>query len=155
MYRAGKWTPKIDLTIRMVLAARRWRALVDERLRTIDQSAARMEALGAILNSSTLSAQVDIARRLRIEGPTLTRMLDSLESDGLVERLPDPNDRRTKLLRITPQGEEVLEQIFEITDALRARLLAGLGPDTVALLNDILGDLLARLDNGLPEDDAT
>ena len=47
-----------------------------------------MEALAAIINSPSLSAQVDIAKRLRIEGPTMTRMLDTLEADGLVERLP-------------------------------------------------------------------
>jgi MarR family transcriptional regulator for hemolysin len=152
-YRSGTWTPEIDFTIRVVLAARRWRALVDERLRGIDQSSARMEALGTILNSPKLSAQVDVARRLRIEGPTLTRMLDSLERDGLVERMPDPNDRRTKLLQITPQGEEVLEKIFEITDVLRARLLAGVSSEMIALLNGFLGEMIERLDEGLPGKD--
>jgi MarR family transcriptional regulator for hemolysin len=112
-----------------------------------------MEALGTILNSPKLSAQVDVARRLRIEGPTLTRMLDSLERDGLVERMPDPNDRRTKLLQITPQGEEVLEKIFEITDVLRARLLAGVSSEMIALLNGFLGEMIERLDEGLPGKD--
>ena len=109
IYSQGGTTRDIRLTVNLVIVARRWRSLLDERLRAIGQSAARMEAMGAIINSPSLSAQVDIAKRLRIEGPTMTRMLDTLEADGLVERLPDPADRRTKQLRLTAEGERAAE----------------------------------------------
>lgn len=151
IYRDGGTTDDIRLTIQLVIVARRWRGLLDENLRTIGQSAARMEALGAIMNSPSLSAQVDIARRLRIEGPTMTRMLDTLEKDGLVERLPDPTDRRTKQLRLTPDGEKVLEQIFVIADNLRDRLLDGIPEDEIEVGNRFLSRLSRRLDAGLPE----
>jgi len=150
-YRELSRTPEIRLTAYMVLAARRWRALLDDRLRPIDQSSARMEAMGAILSSPPLSPQVDIARRLRIEGPTLTRMLDSLEKDRLVERLPDPSDRRTKQLRLTDEGEDALAGIFEIVDELRARLLQGVPKETIEQVNNFFAELLIRLDAGLPE----
>ena len=151
IYRAGGTTADIRLTINLVLVARRWRALLDERLRATGQSAARMEAMAAILNSPSLSAQVDIAKRLRIEGPTMTRMLDTLENDGLVERLPDPGDRRTKQLRLTAAGEAALEEIFAIADALRDRLLEGVPAAKVEELNAFLGMLTDRLDAGLPD----
>jgi MarR family transcriptional regulator for hemolysin len=151
IYRAGGTTRDIRLTVQLVIAARRWRSLLDERLRQIGQSAARMEALAAIMNSPSLSAQVDIARRLRIEGPTMTRMLDTLEADGLVERLPDPSDRRTKQLRLTAEGEAVLRDIFAVADELRDRLLDGLPGETIDALNENLGTLIARLDTGLSE----
>lgn len=151
IYRAGGTTGDIRLTINLVLVARRWRALLDERLRAIGQSAARMEAMAAIMNSPSLSAQVDIARRLRIEGPTMTRMLDTLENDGLVERLPDPADRRTKQLRLTAAGEAALEEIFSVADELRDRLLEGVPAAKVEELNEFLGTLTERLDAGLPE----
>lgn len=150
LYREGRTTRDIRLTINLVIVARRWRSLLDERLRLIGQSAARMEALGAIINSPSLSAQVDIARRLRIEGPTMTRMLDTLEADGLVERLPDPSDRRTKQLRLTPAGEAALEAIFTIVDELRERLLEGVPEGQMDQLNEFLGMLTGRLDAGLP-----
>lgn len=149
IYREGGTTREIRLTVQLVLAARRWRSLLDERLRVLGQSSARMEALAAIINSPPLSAQVDIAKRLKIEGPTMTRMLDTLESDGLVERLPDPADRRSKLLRLTPQGERVLEDIFEIADELRERLLDGVPAEKAEELNELLGMLIGRLDSGL------
>jgi MarR family transcriptional regulator for hemolysin len=80
-------------------------------------------------------------------------MIDTLEKDGLVERLPDPNDRRTKLPRVTTEGEAALRRIFAVTDPLRARLLEGLSPATIDGLNATLRDLLARLDKGLPDEE--
>jgi MarR family transcriptional regulator, transcriptional regulator for hemolysin len=150
IYRAGGTTPEIRLTINLVIAARKWRALTDERLRLVGQSSARMEALAAIMNSPWPSSQIDIAKRLRIEGPTMTRMLDTLEADGLVERIADPTDRRSKHLRLTAQGEAVLEEIFGIVDGLRARLIAGLAPEQIDALNSTLVTLTGRLDSGLP-----
>ena len=151
IYREGGTTRDIRVTVNLVLVARRWRSLLDERLRLIGQSSARMEALAAIINSPSLSAQVDIAKRLRIEGPTMTRMLDTLEADGLVERLSDPADRRTKQLRLTAAGEKVLEEVFAIADELRNRLLAGVAPEAMDELNTFLVMLTERLDAGLPE----
>lgn len=153
IYRQGGTTQAIKLTVRLVLVARRWRSLLDEHLRQIGQSTARKEAMSAIINSPSPSAQVDIARRLRIEGPTMTRMLDTLEKDGLVQRLPDPNDRRTKQLRVTPDGEAALEDIFAISDVLRARLLADVPEEKIEELSDFLMLLIERLDEGLPEPD--
>ncbi len=151
IYRQGGTTREIRVTVNLVLVARRWRSLLDERLRAIGQSSARMEALAAIVNSPWPSAQVDIAKRLRIEGPTMTRMLDTLEADGLVERLPDPTDRRSKQLRLTPAGEAALAEIFEVADALRERLLREIPPDKMDELNELLIRLTERLDAGLPE----
>jgi MarR family transcriptional regulator for hemolysin len=153
IYRAGGFTPEIQLTVLLVLVARKWRSLLDEKLRPSGQSSARMEALSAILNSPDRRAQVDIARRLRIEGPTLTRMLDALEKDGLVERQPDPRDGRSKQLQVTGEGEAALEDIFAVADLFRARLLEGVDAETLRTVSDFLAGLLERLDAGLPGDE--
>ena len=47
VYRDGGVTREIRLTINMVIVARRWRSLLDDRLRMVGQSSARMEALAA------------------------------------------------------------------------------------------------------------
>lgn len=150
-YLEGRVTPEIRMTVHLVLAARRWRSLLDEKLRPIDQSAARMEAMAAIISSPPLSPQVDIAKRLRIEGPTLTRMLDALEKDSMVERLPDRRDRRTKQLRVTDEGKQALEQIFGVADELRARLFDGYSEEELNTINAFLLEIVSRLDAGLPE----
>lgn len=153
IYREGGSTREIRFTVQLVLVARRWRALLDERLRPIDQSSARMEAMSAIMNTPGPSSQIDIAKRLRIEGPTMTRMIDALSRDGLVERTQPPTDRRTKYLSVTPKGYEVLEEIFDLVDILRARLLSGLSDEQIEDLNRILFDMLLKLDDGLPPQD--
>jgi MarR family transcriptional regulator for hemolysin len=152
IYRDKGTTPEIRLTVQLVLAARRWRALLDEKLRPIRQSSARMEAMSAIINAPVPSSQIDIAKRLRIEGPTMTRMIDALDKDGLVERRPAPGDRRTKHLALTAKGEAALEEIFAIADPLRERLLHGYPPERIAELTQVFSTLLEKLDTGLPDD---
>jgi MarR family transcriptional regulator for hemolysin len=142
--------PKFLLTMQMVLAARRWRSLLDDRLRPLGHSAPRMEAMSTIAHSPQLSAQVDIAKRIGIEGPTLTRMLDLLEADGLVERLPDPSDRRANRIKLTPKGGEALAEINAVANDLRTHLLARFDADTIDKTNLFLAQLLDCFDNGIP-----
>src|SRR6478752_5772712 len=108
---------ELAFAIRTVLVARRYRALLDDRLRPLGHGTARMEALSAISALPKLSPQTAIAKRIGIEGPTLTRMLDTLEAEGLVVRLADPSDRRTKLIQLTPAGGEALAEIVMVADA--------------------------------------
>ena len=51
-------------------------------------------------------AQQELARAVGIEGPTLTRHLDTLEQAGLVVRRRDPDDRRTVKVELTQKGRE-------------------------------------------------
>nr|WP_237437776.1 MarR family transcriptional regulator [Altericroceibacterium endophyticum] len=133
-----------------VIVGRRWRAIVDEHLRANRQSSARLEVLATILVAPPLSPQVEIARRMRIEGPTLTRLLDSLQNEGFIERLPDPKDKRNRLLGLTPAGTAALEEMLAITDRLRERLVAGLSDNTKTVIVTAMEEMLDRLDAGLP-----
>ena len=147
-YQNGGTTLELQLTILIVLTARRWRSLADEKLRSINQSSARMEAMAAILNSPALSSQVEIAKRLRIEGPTITRMIDTLQKDELVERVPHPTDRRTKQLRLTAEGEERLHEVFDLMDPLREQLFEGFTREELEQHFKFLQRLMDRLDSG-------
>jgi DNA-binding MarR family transcriptional regulator len=76
-------------------------------------------------------AQLDVLRRLQAQGPTrmsrlaemlnceasnLTGLVDKLENRGMVERRVDPEDRRIRVLAVTPEGERVGHQAwFELT----------------------------------------
>jgi MarR family transcriptional regulator for hemolysin len=143
--------PKFRFTAQMVLSARRWRSLLDEKLRLIGTSAARMEALSTIDRSPCLSAQVEIANRMGIEKPTLTRMLDMLEGEDLVERLPDPWDRRAKLIRLTTKGEETLDAASEVAGELRRAVLAEFSEEELTLFNGLTDRLLARFERGMED----
>lgn len=146
IYREGGTTRDISLLIKLVLMVRRFRNQLDENLRKIDQSTARMETLAAILNMPDPKSQTDVARRLRVEAATVTRMVDILSKEGLVERTPDPNDRRVNLLSISPKGEAVLEEIFRVYDRMRNHLLQDLSADDVERMHGMVDLMTRRLD---------
>ena len=131
-------------TYRMILVARRYRAMLDEQLRPLGYGTARMEALSTIARATEPTAQIAIAKRIGIEGPTLTRMLDTLEADGLVVRRQDPTDRRTKLIELTPEGEKALEEIMRVAHAFRATVLKTLSDEDLEQVNEVT-DKLMRL----------
>lgn len=145
-YKAGDPPPEMLLTIKLVLAARLWRARVDERLRPVGYSSSRMETLGAIAAAPAGSTQSDVARRLRIEGPSLTRMVQLLERERLISRRTDPGDARSKLLETTPAGEAALDEIFGLSDAMRLRLLDGIDPAMLATVEAFFDEIIRRLD---------
>ena len=145
-YKAGNPPAEMLLTIKLVLAARLWRARVDERLRPVGHSSSRMETLGAIAASPADSTQSDVARRLRIEGPSLTRMVQLLEKEHLIARQADPADARSKLLALTDKGETALDEIFALSDAMRLALLDGIDPATLAVVEGFLDEIIRRLD---------
>lgn len=145
----AKVDPNWRLMLQMAWAARKWRNLLDKRLRTIGQNGARMEALANIAYFPPEATQVELANRIGIERATITRMLDSLEADGLIERLADPADRRTKRIRLTSAGETALQDIQTIVIELRASLLREADPAIVDQTNVFLAHLLVELDTRL------
>lgn len=138
IYRKGETTLEIRFLVSIALFARSFRNEVDDALRAIGQSATRMEALGAITNMQGSVSQRDLAQRLRLENPTITRIIDILSAEGLVTRSPDPRDRRINLLNVSEDGQRALEGIFDVYDEMRERVLEGVSEqelrDTIGLI---------------------
>lgn len=59
-----------------------------------------------ILGGNNLIKMKDLATKMGITTGTLTVMIDNLEKRGLVERVPNPNDRRSYVIRLTDAGFE-------------------------------------------------
>jgi MarR family transcriptional regulator for hemolysin len=73
--------------------------------------------------------QKGLAELLEIEPITLGRIVDKLETLGLVERHPHPTDRRTWLLHLVEAARPKLEQIRELGDVTHREALAGVSED--------------------------
>ncbi len=56
----------------------------------------------------------DLADQLHCDASNVTGIIDRLESRGLAERVADPDDRRVKLLRLTPEGEQARARFLEL-----------------------------------------
>jgi MarR family transcriptional regulator for hemolysin len=79
-----------------------------------------------------------LAELLSIEGPTLTRLLDGLEAQKLVERRPSPADRRAYRIYSTAEGRALYEQLVPAACRAEETLLHELPPDEVAAFTRLL-----------------
>lgn len=77
----------------------------------------------------------------------MTKRLDRMAEAGLVERRPDPSDRRGTLVRLTRKGRSVVNKAVEAHLDNERRLLAGLTGDDRRALNDALRKLLRGLEH--------
>jgi MarR family transcriptional regulator for hemolysin len=134
------------LTQGLLLAGRRWRARLNERLKTIGQTDARCAALAEIARCPDGIVQRELSQRLGVEEPTVVRLVDALEANGWVERRAHSLDRRAKVVRITRLAEPVLDQAQAIVGALQDEMFAGVAPGDLALCLQVLNALSARLE---------
>jgi MarR family transcriptional regulator for hemolysin len=134
------------VTRALVVAARRWRKVANERVKELGQTMARWETLFLVAYSDDELTQSELARLISVEGPTMVRMLDVLAKDGLIERRQSDTDRRMTTNRITPKGELVIDEIMAMTNLLRADLLRDIDPDKLTVFLEVLSRILLKLD---------
>jgi MarR family transcriptional regulator for hemolysin len=132
---------------RLVVSARRWRARVDHRLKRVEQTQARWETLLCVAAHSPGVTQRELARLVSVEDPTVARMLTALEREGAIRRHAGTEDRRQKIVSITPEGEKALAAMQLVTDLLRDTLLQDLDTEELKVGLAILDKLLARLES--------
>ncbi|MDY7116050.1 transcriptional regulator SlyA [Halomonas sp. SSL-5] len=125
---------------------RLWRAVIDERLAPLGLTQTRWVTLYHLWRLGDGQPQCDLARAIGVEAPSLVRTLDQLSEQGLVERRPCDQDRRTKRVYLTAAATPLLERIDDVVRQARNEMLAGLEETEVATLTE----LLSRIeDNGL------
>jgi DNA-binding MarR family transcriptional regulator len=86
-----------------------------------------------------------LMRTTMLSSGGMTKRLDRLVEAGLVERRPDPDDRRGTLVRLTAQGRTAIDAALEEHAANEERLLSALEPAEREVLDGLLRKLLASL----------
>jgi MarR family transcriptional regulator, transcriptional regulator for hemolysin len=76
-----------------------------------------------IARSDTPMRQNELAASLSLDGSSVVRLLDALESSGLVERCEDRADRRAKSLVLTPRGRRTVDQVERVSQDIRDLVL--------------------------------
>lgn len=92
--------------------------------------------------------QSELAEGLDLQPITLTRLLDKLSDSGLIERRPDPADRRAKRLFLTAAARPLLERLSDLGEETMANTLAGVDVASVELMVSklsVVKDNLRRL----------
>ncbi|MFZ3205390.1 MAG: MarR family transcriptional regulator [Pseudomonas sp.] len=126
--------------------SRSWRAELDRRLVGLGLSQARWLVLLHLSRFEEQPTQRELAQSVGVEGPTLARLLDSLEAQGLVSRQAVPEDRRAKKISLSPPAQPLIEKIEAISTQLRKELFAGIDEEELRRCQQVHARILSNLE---------
>jgi MarR family transcriptional regulator, transcriptional regulator for hemolysin len=113
--------------------ARLLRTYADQRAAEYGITRAQWAVMARLDRAEGLK-QAELAELLDLQPITLTRLLDRLSENGLIERRADPEDRRAKRLFLTPAARPLLRHLDRLGEELMATALAGVDPASVQLI---------------------
>jgi len=127
-----------EIAFTIMDVARMLRTYADQRARQFGISRAQWTVLVRIDRTEGLK-QSELADILDLQPISLTRLLDRLADNGLIERRPDPNDRRANRLYLLPAARPLLEQLADLGSEMMTTVLEGLDAKTVERMLSDLG----------------
>lgn len=99
----------------------------------------------ALIAEQDATRSADLIRVFQLAPRTVTEAIDGLEGEGLIERRPDPSDRRAKILHLTKAGAALLESVAPERDGFVERMLETLTPEEAAQFASLLSRVSQRL----------
>ncbi len=155
----GSWTEQesrasfAQLGDRVVKATRRWsrssrRQRLQHELYTVSGVELSLSQIDALESVAAGDIRMhELAARLLIDPSTATRTVAPLVDLGLLERLPDPDNRRYVILRCTAAGRRTARRIGKERMQLMERVLAPMAPDRRLMLADLLEEYLELIES--------
>lgn len=125
-------------------AARMFARAIDKELKGSGISSGYMPIIFALANGAALP-QKTLAERASIEQPTMAATLARMERDGLVGRRRNPEDGRSALFFLTPEGLEKTATVRAAGHAVNARAMRDLSEEERALYLDLLDRVVGAL----------
>jgi len=123
--------------------ARLLRTYADQRARQFGMTRAQWAVLARLEHNEGLK-QGELAELLDLQPITLTRLVDRLSASGLIERRPDPDDRRAKRLYLTAQARPLMNRLADLGTDVMGTVLEGFD---LATIERMIGDLSRAKDN--------
>ena len=146
--REGAAPSASEVVSTLIATSHRLRRVLNTRLSrqpgVVGLSGPRLRLLLAVEEAGRLRMG-DLAEDLGVTARTVTTLVDALEREGLLVRLPDPTDRRATLLALTERAQTQFEQVRRIQMDLGEEFVAPLDQEQRRLLLD----LLSRLNKGV------
>jgi len=113
-----------EIAFNLMDVGRMLRTYADQRGRQFCISRAQWVVLVRLDRSEGLK-QSELAEILELQPISLTRLLDRLAENGLIERRPDPKDRRANRLYLTPAARPLLDKLAKLSTEIMATVLEG------------------------------
>ncbi|MGE5151147.1 MAG: MarR family winged helix-turn-helix transcriptional regulator [Rhodospirillaceae bacterium] len=126
--------------------SRRLRQAVDAEMRLIGLTEATWRPLIYLRSLGDGVRQKELATAMSIEGPSLVRLLDSLERRGFIERREDENDRRARGIHLTRAGRELAVRAARIGNGLQKRLMESVPAADLEVCERVLETLERELE---------
>jgi DNA-binding MarR family transcriptional regulator len=135
---------KRQFVAQLVESSRLLRNYIDGRAKTRGTTRAQWIVLFRLRQQEGLS-QVDLADVLELQPISLVRLLDRLVEHGLLERRPDPRDRRTNRLFLTSAGRQLVDDLDSLRDSIATDVLQDVSADAIATSLETLKDIKERI----------
>lgn len=124
---------------------RAWRALIDERLKPLELTQTHWVTLHNINMLPPEQSQIQLAKAIGIEQPSLVRTLDQLEEKKLITRQTCASDRRAKRIKLTEEAAPIINAMESVIDSTRKEILTGMSQSDI----EQLSVMLARLEKNI------
>ncbi len=113
----------------------------DEYLSEIDLTASGWCVLLCVIENNERITQREIADILCLETPTVTRILDNLQKNGFVERIPHPDDRRCFIIKLTKKGKDIKEKLYSYGECFMKGVSSLLSKDELEKFKENLNNI--------------
>lgn len=146
-FRRGSLGYQVNHLARLLAVALR------ERIEPLGVTPGQFPQLLALYEEDGLT-QSELCARVKVEQPTMANTLARMQRDGLIERLPDPEDRRRSLVKLTPRARELHDDL--LAAAQEANRIATVGLDDghrenlMSAIATAIDNLTAELDQPHP-----
>jgi len=135
---------KRQLIAQLVESSRLLRNYIDHRAKGRGTTRAQWIVLFRLRQQEGLS-QVDLADVLELQPISLVRLLDRLVEHGLLERRPDPRDRRANRLFLTASGRQLVDDLDSLRDSIASDVLQDIPATAIETSLGTLRDIKERI----------
>lgn len=140
-------SPRERFFVTLFNTRNRLRFRMDDAFRPLGITDATWRTLFYLEQTGSGVSQKQLADVMGIEGPSLVRLLDSLQSHDLIERRPSETDRRAKSLHLTKSAQNLLVELHEIATQVRTELLEHIDDKELTICLDVFDRILLAADN--------
>ena len=127
------------------------RRRIDHQAQAVGLTSSQWRVLAAVFRAEKLNEeplhQATLAEMMDMEPITLSRQVDRMEAAGLIERRPDPVDRRIKRLHLTEAARPLVDKFKAVATSCYDNVLTGISEEEVELVVDVLTRIRANLVN--------
>ncbi len=120
----------------------------DELVKPLGLTSARWQVMGSVAQGRGESPVAQLARNMGLARQSVQRVVDDLVAAGIFELAPNPNHKRAKLVRFTPDGMALFDKATALWAPFAEALAAEAEPGELARFTDLLARLRARLEHG-------